>query len=147
MKTFAAFLAALVMLVGYGIAQTTNASLAGTVTDASGAVVPGASVSATGIDTGVVNKTITNDSGAYQFASLQPGKYRVVAEMAGFQKVTFDPVELNVSANVRLNFKLPVAGASHYGGSERGGGIAAADRHFSRRQCDPGTTDPGPAPH
>ena len=93
-------------------AQTTNASLGGTVADASGAVVPGASVTATRIDTGVETKAITNETGAYQFASLQPGRYRVTAEMAGFQKSTFDPVELNVSASMRLNFKLAVAGAA-----------------------------------
>ena len=112
MKSFAVFLAAMVLFAGYAVAQSTNASLAGTVTDASAAVVPGASVSATNINTGVENKTVTNESGAYQFASLQPGKYRVTAAMTGFQNVTFDPVELNVSANVRLNFKLPVAGAA-----------------------------------
>jgi len=69
-------------------------------------------VTATGIDTGVATKSITNEAGAYQFASLQPGKYRVTAEMTGFQNVTYNPVELNVSANVRLNFKLPVAGTA-----------------------------------
>ncbi len=111
MKTLISTMLLVLILCPVLCAQTTNASLGGTVADASGAVIPGASVSATGIDTGVVTKAITNDSGAYQFASLPPGKYRVTAEMAGFQKTTFDPVELNVSANVRLNFKLPVAGA------------------------------------
>jgi hypothetical protein len=109
---FAAFLVAGVFCTGYSSAQTVNASLGGTVTDASGAVVPGASVVATGIETGVASKTITNETGAFQFISLQAGNYRVTAEMTGFQKVTFDPVVLNAGANMRVNFKLPVAGAS-----------------------------------
>jgi len=112
MKAFAALLLATVLCTGYGLAQTVNASLGGTVTDASGAVIPGATVVATGIDTGVASKAITNESGAYQLMSLQAGNYRVTAEMPSFQKVTFDPVVLNSGANVRLNFKLPVAGAA-----------------------------------
>lgn len=109
---FAAFLMAGILFPGYGLAQTVNASLGGTVVDASGAMVPGATVTATGVDTGVANKVITNEAGAYQFVSLQAGNYRVTAEMTGFQKVTFDPVVLNAAANVRLNFKLPVAGTT-----------------------------------
>ena len=112
MKKFAAFLTAVVLFAGNCFAQTVNASLGGTVTDASGAVIPGATVIATGIDTGVANTVITNEAGAYQFVSLQAGNYRVTAEMASFQKVAFDPVVLNSGANVRVNFKLPVAGAS-----------------------------------
>jgi hypothetical protein len=112
MKSCTVFLVAWMSIAGSGIAQTVNASLGGTVTDASGAMIPGATVTATGIDTGVASKTITNESGAYQFVSLQAGNYRVVAEITGFQKVTYDPVALNSGANVRLNFKLPVAGAA-----------------------------------
>ena len=94
------------------LAQTPNASLSGTVNDVSGAVVPGAAVVVTGIDTGVVNRAVTNATGNYVFPSLQAGNYRVTAEMAGFQKMTYDPVNLSISANVRLNFMLPVAGGS-----------------------------------
>jgi hypothetical protein len=94
------------------MAQTVNASLGGIVTDASGAVIPGATVTATGIDTGVASKTLTNESGAYQLLSLQAGNYRVTAEMPSFQKLTYEPVELNAGANLRLNFKLQPQGAA-----------------------------------
>src|ERR1039457_6657271 len=100
------------MFPGFGLAQTINASLGGTVTDVSGAVIPNATVTATGIETGVANKAITNTSGAYAFPSLQQGNYRVSAEMTGFKTVVFDPVVLDVSAQVRLNFTLTVAGGS-----------------------------------
>ncbi len=51
---------------GYALAQTVNASLGGTVADSSGAVVPKATITATGIDTGVTTKAVTNNSGVYE---------------------------------------------------------------------------------
>ena len=101
----------LVLLAGSGFSQSPNASLGGTVSDASGAVVPHATVIATNNGTGVATPTQSNDAGAYQFPSLQAGTYRVSAEMTGFQKVTFDPVVLDVAAQLRLNFTLAVAGS------------------------------------
>ena len=57
--------------------------------------------------TGIVNKTLTNESGAYQFASLQSGSYRFTAELAGFQ-TRVSETALGVSQQVRLNFTLQV---------------------------------------
>jgi len=90
--------------------QNVNASLGGTVTDATGAVLPGALVTATGIDTGVTNKVIANEAGAYQFPSLQAGNYRVTANLPGFQDFVYERVTLDVGAQVRLNFSLAVSG-------------------------------------
>ena len=64
-------------------AQT--AQLTGTVTDASGASVPGAKVTATNLDTEVARDSVTNDSGNYLVTGLLPGNYRVVAEKNGFK--------------------------------------------------------------
>ena len=69
-------------------AQTTNATLGGTVADSTGALIPGVSITATNTQTGIVNKLITNEAGAYQFASLQTGTYSVQAELPGFQTRT-----------------------------------------------------------
>ena len=74
-------------------------------------MVPHATVIATNNGTGVATPTQSNDAGAYQFPSLQAGTYQVSAEMAGFEKVTFDPVVLDVAAQLRLNFTLAVAGS------------------------------------
>src|SRR5262245_13442104 len=90
-------------------AQTVNATLGGSVMDATGALLPGATLEATGIDTGVVTKTITNDAGAYQFPSLQAGNYRVSAELPGFQEFVYQRVTLDVGGQMRLNFTLAVA--------------------------------------
>src|ERR1700682_843373 len=102
MKKFAMCILMGALFSGYALAQTVNASLGGTVTDASGAVLPSATVTVTGIDTGVATKTTTNESGAYQFPSLQAGNYRVSAQLAGFQESVHERVTLDVSAQVRL---------------------------------------------
>jgi hypothetical protein len=89
-------------------AQTTNATLGGTVSDASRALIPGVMVTATNTQTGIVTSVITNETGAYQFASLQTGNYKVSAELPGFQTQTYNDVTLGVGQQVRLNFTLQV---------------------------------------
>src|SRR2546425_656529 len=89
-------------------AQTSNATLGGTVSDATGALIPGVSITATNNGTGIVNTVMTNEAGAYQFASLQTGTYTVTAELPGFQTQTRNGVALGVSQQVRLNFTLQV---------------------------------------
>jgi hypothetical protein len=88
--------------------QAGNASLSGTITDASGAVLPGVTVTATNIGTNVTSSTKSNTAGVYNFPSLQPGTYRVSAEMAGFQTYTNTNVQLGTSRQIRLNFQLEV---------------------------------------
>src|SRR5438876_5958680 len=90
------------------LAQTTNATLGGIVADASSALIPGVSVTATNTATGIVTTVISNESGAYQFASLQTGTYKVTGELAGFQTAAYDNVTLGISQQVRLNFTLQV---------------------------------------
>jgi len=91
-----------------GFAQSSNATLGGTVSDASSALIPGVTVAATNTGTGVVTTTISNESGSYQFPPLQPGTYKVSAELGGFQTRTFNDVSLGISQQVRLNFTLQV---------------------------------------
>jgi hypothetical protein len=97
---------------GLALSQTFNASLGGTVQDSSGAVIPSAIVTATGVETGVVSTTMTNTSGAYEFPSLQEGNYRVSAQVAGFKEFVYQRVVLDVGAQVRLNFTLTVGAAN-----------------------------------
>ena len=89
-----------------------SASLGGTVVDASQAVLPGASMTAANIDTGVETRTTANNAGVYNFPSLQPGTYNVSAEAGGFQKSTITNVKLGIGSQIRLNFDLAVAGIS-----------------------------------
>src|SRR5881296_4598665 len=97
----------LVFSVG-AFAQTSNATLGGTVSDSTGASIPGVAITATNIATGIVNTVLTNEVGAYQFASLQTGTYKVVSELSGFQTQTYNNVTLGISQQVRLNFTLQV---------------------------------------
>ena len=92
----------------YTFAQTSNATLGGTVSDATGALIPGVSITVTNTQTGIVSTTVSNEAGAYQFPSLQTGNYRARAELPGFQTQTYNEVVLGVSQQVRLNFTLQV---------------------------------------
>ncbi len=92
--------------------QSINATVSGTVTDATGALIPGVTVTASNAATGVTTNIVSNDSGAYNFPSLQPGVYKVTAELQGFQTQTFTDVQLGNAQQVRLNFMLNVAGVN-----------------------------------
>jgi hypothetical protein len=92
-------------------AQTSNASLGGTVQDSSKAFIPGVTIKATNTGTGVVTITITNESGSYHFASLLPGHYDVSAELPGFRTAAYKDVELGTAAQLRLDFALEVGNA------------------------------------
>src|SRR5215813_9969261 len=94
------------------LSQSSNGTISGTVADASGAVVPGVTVTATNNATGVVTTVVSNDSGVYNFASLLPGTYKVSAVLPGFQTQTFSDVQLGNAGQLRLNFTLQVAAAA-----------------------------------
>ena len=68
-------LAAFFLLSSFVSAQTNYATLGGTVGDASGALIPGVTITASNTETGIVTTVLSNETGAYQFAALQPGKY------------------------------------------------------------------------
>src|SRR6202049_458222 len=84
-----------------------NATLSGTVSDVSGALIPGVEVTATNSGTGVVATALTNESGTYRFPSLQPGPYVVKASLAGFQTQTFR-LALGTAQQIVQNFALQV---------------------------------------
>src|SRR6267142_6209997 len=111
MKTFVSALLVLCLAVPiYTFAQTINATLGGTVSDTTGALIPGVTITATNRATGIVTTVLTNEAGAYNFASIQSGTYRVGAELPGFQTQAYNDVVLGVSQQVRLNFTLQVGG-------------------------------------
>jgi len=95
-----------------GIAQSGNAILGGTVSDSTSALIPGVTVTATNTQTGIKSTTVTNEAGTYQFPSVQPGAYKVTAELPGFRTQTYNDVTLGVAQQVRLNFTLEVGGVT-----------------------------------
>ncbi len=89
-------------------AQTTSGSIVGTVTDTSGAIVPGASVTITNVDTGSTTKTTTDSSGNYVVTPLPVGHYSVTVEAQGFKKSVSGGITLNVQDRIGVNVVLEV---------------------------------------
>ncbi len=87
-------------------AQQTTATIVGNVTDASGAVVVGAKVTATNKATNTVRATVTDSSGQYSLPSLPTGTYSLSVEMAGFQGQRTDSLILEASQTARQDFKI-----------------------------------------
>src|SRR5215471_16428670 len=89
-------------------AQTFFGSILGTVTDATGAAVPAASV--TLINTGTSERRAgqTDADGAYRFVNLVPGGYRLEIEKPGFRRLTREPIQVEVEAAVRIDVTMQV---------------------------------------
>jgi hypothetical protein len=99
----------LLLLLSSLTAFAQNSGVSGTVADPSGALVPGVTVTATNIQTGIANTTISNESGAYNFPSLQSGAYKMSASLPGFQTQTYNSYQVGAGEQLRLNFTLQVA--------------------------------------
>ncbi|HZL27424.1 MAG TPA: carboxypeptidase-like regulatory domain-containing protein [Acidobacteriaceae bacterium] len=87
-------------------AQTVTGSIYGTVTDATGAAVPGATVTVTALETGAVTAAKTNSSGDYVFPVLNPGAFKVTAGMTGFETMTQNDLHLAANQNVNASFTM-----------------------------------------
>ncbi len=88
-------------------AQTT-ASIAGTVQDTSGAVIPQVTVTVTNVETGAARTVTTDDRGYYQMLSLQVGQYEISAEAPGFKKVLRKGIDLTVGQQAVIPLSLEV---------------------------------------
>lgn len=102
------FLAVWVLPVSGLFAQTFTADIVGTVTDTSGALVPGASVTLTQVGTGQVLAGTSDAAGDYFFSELQPGHYRLEVSKPGFQTKTVSDIVLLVGQHSRIDVSLAV---------------------------------------
>src|SRR6266567_3924788 len=112
-RSILALLFALVLIAAFGVpanAQFDNGSLVGTVHDASGAAMSGATVTATQASTGIAAKTTTNSTGDYEFPDLKAGVYSVLAEANGFSAARATDINVAVAARVRIDLALKVGG-------------------------------------
>ncbi|HWC16501.1 MAG TPA: carboxypeptidase regulatory-like domain-containing protein, partial [Terriglobales bacterium] len=96
----------------FGQAATASSTLIGTVTDKTGAVIVGVTVTATDNATSNSRTAVTNSLGAYRFEVLPPGTYTVKANMAGFSMLTANNVELLVGRSTTQDFTLSPGTAS-----------------------------------
>ena len=102
-------LAVLFALPAKSFGQTFRGGINGTVTDQSGAVVPGAAVEATDVATGVSHKTVSSSAGEFAFQDLPLGTYEVVATASGFQTAKVEKVPAAAGSIYTLAIKLSVA--------------------------------------
>ena len=108
-----------VKLAAYGIlalllgasgatAQIATGSIVGTVTDNTGGVLPGITVTATQEETGVALTAVTNTVGQYAFSNLKVGRYAVSAELQGFKRAIQRDITLSVQDRLEMNFTLEI---------------------------------------
>lgn len=114
MKWSVSWLLVIIMAVfcSAAVAQTGNATLTGRVHDASGAVVPNASVRIANVATGVVKETVTNASGIYFVPNLIPGAYSIDVSLQGFQPKKVQDVQLVVGQQAAIDVELTVGSVS-----------------------------------
>jgi hypothetical protein len=91
-----------------GLAQVATSRFEGTVQDESGAVIPGAKVTAVNIKTQARSETTASAEGMFIFPSLQPGVYTISVEAAGFRKAVVNDLELNAALTVSQRIKLEI---------------------------------------
>jgi hypothetical protein len=106
-------------------AQTQLATVFGTVTDASGAVIPGAQITIANQTTGWKRDTVTDTAGEYHLAGLPTGGYSLRIEKAGFESQIRDLVELTSAAEVMINAKLAIGDLAQQ--TTVGANVAAID--------------------
>src|SRR5437867_1502116 len=105
-----ALLILLTVPAAWAQSQAVNGSIEGVVTDTTGAVLPGATVTVTNIETGTQRVVATDASGFYRALLLPLGTYRVKAEMSGFKGMERTGIGLSAGATPLVNFAMEVGG-------------------------------------
>src|SRR5437016_10500762 len=103
-------LAVLVMLSSSLAAQVDRASLSGTITDSTGAVIGGAGIEVVSSTTGFQRQTRSSDAGTFQLSALPIGTYKVAVEKPGFRTITIDNVVLSVDQERTIDAQLQIGG-------------------------------------
>jgi len=104
------FLFAIALLIAIvpfsALAQSSNGSISGTVTDDAGGLLPGVTIAALNTATGLSRTAVSGAAGHYEIPLLPPGVYSVASELSGFQPVKYDRIVVNVGSDSAVNFKL-----------------------------------------
>src|SRR5918912_627021 len=90
------------------LGQGSTAQISGTVTDASGAVLPGVEITATQTETAVSRTAVSNETGAYVLPNLPVGPYRLEASLPGFRTYARTGIVLQVGSNPVFNISMEV---------------------------------------
>lgn len=100
-----------ILIAGAAWSQEFRGTISGTLTDPSGAVVPGAAVTVRETHTGTVNRTTSDNAGEYVVPFLLPGDYTITATISGFETVTRSGISLQSQEHPIVDLKLPVGQA------------------------------------
>lgn len=87
-------------------AQVDTGGLTGVVTDTTGAIIPGAAVTITNKDSGIVSKTVTTSTGQYVFSAIAPGTYTLQVVLPGFDTFTANNIAIHIQGVPTLNVSL-----------------------------------------
>src|SRR5207237_8432882 len=93
-------------------AQAVYGSISGIITDSSGAIVPGATVTITSVERKTSDSVVSNESGYYVKERLLPGTYEVRAELQGFKTAVYPQIKVSVDTQTALNVKLDTGAVS-----------------------------------
>ena len=93
---------------GIALAQVTTGTILGTVSDSTGAVIPGATVNLRNVETGISRTVTTDAAGRYRAPQLGLGSYEITAEAAGFQTEVRSGVTMTVGREAMVDFTLQV---------------------------------------
>ena len=102
------WLTTLTLALALSLPAQTTAEIAGTISDSTGAVVPGAPVTVTNVDTGVTRSTETNASGYWIASLLQPGRYSVAVRADGFKPLVRSGIVLHISDRTVVDLTLEI---------------------------------------
>jgi len=97
---------------GLGAQSGTSSAISGTITDASGAALPHAKVSAIEVDTQAIRRVESDANGRFLFSQVNPGRYTVTVWAEGFRPQTSQPIAVEVGRTTALNFTLTVSAAT-----------------------------------
>jgi len=93
-------------------AQSSMGTVVGTVTDSSGGVIPGASVTLTSLDTAIAATRVSGDRGHFTFINVRPGHYEIAVELTGFSTAKVPSFAVGVNETVARNVALQVGAAT-----------------------------------
>src|ERR1700678_1931321 len=96
------------LLTLQGMGQTVTGTVRGTVTDPSGAIVTGATVTATNTASAVATVTKTNGAGEYSIRFLQIGQYKVTVSAPGFETANYGPFALEIDQTAKVDISLHI---------------------------------------
>ena len=111
-RVFRAMLVLMLVLIGasraFAQSQAVNGTIEGTISDESGAALPGVSVTVSNLDTGDSRVVVTNEAGAYRAPLLPLGRYRLAAELQGFKKFEQQGLTISAGQSAVINLTLSV---------------------------------------